>query len=313
MINDNKTATMKIRFTILLLLSLFTGAVRQCSENRADGTLRHSVIWKIKGEGLPAPSYLFGTVHVIDSTGTHIHSTIKEQLKRSDAVVFETDLSDPEYQRRALIHAMMENDSLDGILSNEEYGALKRFFMDEFHFPLDAVKQMKPFYLASLIGTLSGGQYNTSHEAEILRIAGEEGKMVSGISTIEMESEILSGIPVEDQVDYLFDEVEDYKNGRSGELKREIWQAYREGNIGKIDELVTGSLENHHVIYQQLFVVRNRSWLSRMTGLMQQQSCFFAVGVGHLPGKSGLIRLLSDAGYRVVPVRKDFWFHSREE
>lgn len=295
------------------MLGLLTGAMTQCSENRADGTLRHSVIWRISGGGLPAPSYLFGTVHALDSSGALIHPTVKEQLKRSDMVVFETDLSDPEYQRRALSLAMMDNDSLDGILSGMEYDILKSFFRDEFGFPLEAVKHLKPFYLASLIGTLSSGQNNISHEAEILGIAREEGKNVTGISTLEKESEILSDIPLDDQVAYLFEEVESYGDGHSERLKSMIWQAYSEGDIVKINALMTGSLEAHPSIYQQLFVVRNRSWLPAMTALMKEQSCFFAVGVGHLPGDRGLIRLLSEEGYRVVPVRKDFWFHSREE
>ena len=46
-----------------------------------------------------------------------------------------------------------------------------------------------------------------------------------------------------------------------------------------------------------------------MEEMMRQQSCFFAVGVGHLPGESVLIRLLHDQGYRVKPVHMDFWFH----
>jgi uncharacterized protein YbaP (TraB family) len=59
-----------------------------------------------------------------------------------------------------------------------------------------------------------------------------------------------------------------------------------------------------------MFTERNESWVPGMKRLMQKESCFFAVGAGHLAGESGLITLLRKEGYRVEPVHLDFWFHN---
>lgn len=126
-----KNLTFKVALSGLIFISLLAGAFRQCSADGADGSLRKSVIWKISGKDLPSPSYLLGTVHVIDSSDFSIHFTVIEQLVRSELVVFESDISSPDYQQRAIAYAMMENDSLDGILSRAEYGALKLFFREE--------------------------------------------------------------------------------------------------------------------------------------------------------------------------------------
>lgn len=304
-----KKKAIKSSITGWIIISLIAGTVISCTEDRIDGSLRNSVIWRITGADLPGPSYLFGTVHLMDSNDLFIHTTVIEQLVRSEAVVFETDIADPGYRGQVIAFAMMEKDSLDGILSARQYGALKEFFRDEFNFPLDAVKRMKPFYLASLIGALKADDNDGSLEEELIRIAREEEKRITGISTLEKESEILSGIPLPDQVEYLFEEIEAFRNGRSDALKRRILQAYRQADIEKIGKLVSGSLMNHPSIFKQLFAVRNASWIPTMTVLMRRQSCFFAVGVGHLPGETGLIRLLRNEGYKVTPVRMDFWFH----
>ena len=168
---------------------------------------------------------------------------------------------------------------------------------------------MKPFYLASLIGALNMGDKQVSHEEELLKVAREKSISTTGISTLEKESEILSRISLADQVDYLFDEIDSYQSGRSEALREEILQAYQKADIEKIFSLVSVSLKDHPRVFEQLFPVRNASWVRQMISLMGDQPCFFAMGVGHLPGKQGIIRLLRDEGYKVVPVHKDFWFH----
>ena len=308
-----KKVSIKVTFAGLILLGFLSSAANQCSGNRSEGSLRNAIIWRISGNDLPSPSFLFGTVHAIDSGNLFIHATVAEQLRRCDRIVFESDLSDPQYQQRALSFAMMENDSLDGLLTRAEYEALRAFFHEEFNFPLDAVKKMKPFYLASLIGALNADGNNTSHEEKFMRMAREEGIGITGISTLEKESAILSGIELKDQVAYLLDEVESYKSGHSEWLKNEIIKAYQNADIEKIYVLMSGSLANHPSLFEQMFVQRNVSWIPAMIDLMKDQSCFFAVGVGHLPGESGLISLLRKRGYKVRPVRMDFWFHSLEE
>jgi len=301
----------KTKITLAGLFLILVSAVPAflSLEDGADDSLKNSVIWRISGKDLPGPSYLFGTVHVADTNEIPIHKTVIEQLLRSEILVFESDISDPEYPQKALKHALMENGSLDKILPTEKYTELKRFFREEFSFPLEAVNQMKPFHLASLIGALSMGDKQVSHEEELLNMARKKSIRTTGISTLEKESEILSRISLADQVEYLFDEIESYRSDRSETLRKEILQAYREADIEQIYSLVSVSLKDHPKVFEQLFHVRNASWIPQMISLMGAQSCFFAVGVGHLPGDQGIIRLLRDEGYKVVPVHKDFRFH----
>ena len=298
-----------VRGTIRFLLILMAFSAAQCSETEKDSSLKNALIWRISREDLRKPSYLFGTLHVVDSTQYPIHKTVIEQLKRSDALVFETDLTLAGYLQKALEHAMMAHDSLEGVMKKEQYELVRSFFMEEFHFPVEAVRKMKPFYLASLIGSLQSPPGSTSHEQVLMEVARQEGKPVRGISTIEKESELLARIPVEEQVRYLLDEIEQYKNGQSRLLQQEIMEAYQAAAISRIQTSVYESLCSYDSIYACMFTERNESWVPGMKSLMQKESCFFAVGAGHLAGEWGLITLLRKEGYRVEPVHLDFWFH----
>jgi uncharacterized protein YbaP (TraB family) len=48
---------------------------------------------------------------------------------------------------------------------------------------------------------------------------------------------------------------------------------------------------------------RNKKWIERMEERMEQKPVFFAVGAGHLLGENGLIQLLRNSGYTVVPMK----------
>jgi len=47
---------------------------------------------------------------------------------------------------------------------------------------------------------------------------------------------------------------------------------------------------------------RNSNWIPKLKSLMQNKSCFVAVGAGHLGGENGLINLLKKQGYTVEPI-----------
>ncbi len=299
----------KNSITALFLLSCLPVINMQCSGQEEETCLPDAIIWRITGNGLERSSYLFGTVHGIDSSDFFLHKTMIEQLKRSDMVVFETDLTIPDYQQKAFQYAMMKDDSLDRILTDDQYSLVSGFFMDEFKFPIAAVKNMKPFYVASLIAALKPGEKRISYEEEFLKLAREEDKKIGGISTLEHESEILSAVNPDEQVRYLLAEIEHYKKGENDSLREEMISAYLSADLNRINTLTKNALSDYESIYEQMFMVRNQSWLKEMERLMSDQRCFFAVGVGHLPGESGLIQLLRKEGYKVVPVKMDFWFH----
>jgi hypothetical protein len=56
------------------------------------------------------------------------------------------------------------------------------------------------------------------------------------------------------------------------------------------------------VIRKYLLDQRNINWIERIHSLATNEKTFFAVGAAHLGGEIGILRLLQDAGYKVIPI-----------
>jgi len=297
----------RINIYIFIILMIISFCSVKNVEARKSNYPQKSLLWKISGNGLRKPSYLFGTVHMLDSSYYFLDKTTVEQLRKSDVIVFENDLDEPGYQQQILKLAMMEDDSLTHFLTADEYKKLEEFFKNEFNFPLAAVKNMKPFYVASLIDALSLPQDYKSYEAELLKLASKLNKEVLGITKPETENEIISQIPINIQIKQIWESIWEYEKGYP--LKQKIMTAYEKRDIAQIYSLMKENTEGEEIVYNLMFPRRHEIWVPGMVKLMKQYSCFFAVGVGHLPGEQGLLEWFQKKGFKVRPVHSDFKLH----
>ena len=55
-------------------------------------------------------------------------------------------------------------------------------------------------------------------------------------------------------------------------------------------------------IKENLLVKRNKNWIPKIEQLIQQKTCFIAVGAGHLAGENGILELLRKQGFTVEPI-----------
>lgn len=298
----NKKTIPVLLFTLLISTFLLNGSSAFSQINKK------SVLWKISGNGLKQPSYLFGTVHILDSSNYFLHKTVIEKISKCSKMVFEVNTNEPDYQKKALQFSFMSNDSLENIYTKEEYENLEQFFKNEFNFPLAAVHKMKPFYLASVINALSLPKNAMSYEAELKKIATENGLEISGISTLEMENAILEKMDMDVQKHTLNQAIDEHKTGYK--QREQIIQLYRKSHINAIYEIMKKeATPEDSIVYDIMFPKRHDVWIPSMIKMMNEQTCFFAVGVGHLPGKKGLLNLLLEKGYKVKPVNMDFKLH----
>jgi hypothetical protein len=272
---------------------------------------KKSVLWEISGNGLKLPSYLFGTVHILDSSNYFLHKTVIDKITICDVMVFEVNTNEPDYQKKALQFSFMSNDSLENIFTKEEYENLEQFFKKEFNFPLSAVHKMKPFYLSSVINALSMPKNAISYETELKEIATENGLSISGISTLEKENEIIEKMDMEVQRYTLYQAIEEHKTGYK--QREQIVLLYKKNDIHAIYELMRKeSSSEDSIVFNIMFPNRHKVWLPNMIKMMHEQSCFFAVGVGHLPGQSGILNILIENGYNVKPVNIDIDLNYKE-
>jgi uncharacterized protein YbaP (TraB family) len=56
--------------------------------------------------------------------------------------------------------------------------------------------------------------------------------------------------------------------------------------------------------FESAFLIkRNKNWIPKMKLIMNEHPVFFAVGAGHLGGKTGVLSLLRKEGFHLEPIK----------
>jgi len=279
-----------------LAISYTTGAQQKA------GPKDQSLLWRISGKHLAKPSYLFGTIHLICVDDYLWTPKMKESLAKSDKICFEMNLNDPNVMVQAALGLMdTSGKTLKDYFTPEQYTILKNYLKDSAGLDISLFEQMKPIALQSIIGTTGLNCDNPiSYEDSIMKTGLKDNKEITGLEEPAEQINVLESIPVDTVVKQLLDDI---KNNNTNDS--EYWKlisAYKRQDLPALYELISSSKE----LGDDMGVFlndRNKKWIPRIAGKMQQSSIFFAVGAGHLWGKDGVINLLRKDGYKVEPMK----------
>jgi len=269
--------------------------------------LANSLLWKISGNGLENPSYLYGTIHMIGGEDFFLPDGTMSALDESEHVVFEIDItqiSDMSNVMGLMSKAFMKDDlTIKDLVSEEEYKLIQDHFK-KMGLPLIMFQRMKPMFLTVFAsGDMSPGDLQSgkikSYEFEFMEMANNSDKPIGGLETLEFQLSVFDSIPYKAQADML---VESIKLGdTASDSFQEIVEVYKQQNLEEMLSM-TMSEDGGLSDYDDLLLgQRNRNWIPQMKTLMSEKQNFFAVGAGHLAGEQGVIHLLRQAGYRVEP------------
>ena len=92
--------------------------------------LENSTLWKISGNGLEKPSYLFGTIHI--TCDASLDDDIKKALDETTQLVLELDMDDPTMQSKMMGGMYMKDGkTLKDYVSEEEFIAIDSLFINQ--------------------------------------------------------------------------------------------------------------------------------------------------------------------------------------
>ena len=85
-----------------------------------------TLLWKISGNGLQAPSYLFGTIHMTcDAT---LKPKVLQALDNTEQLCLELDMDDPSLQMIMMSGMQMKKGNrLDSLLTPNEFQVVDQF------------------------------------------------------------------------------------------------------------------------------------------------------------------------------------------
>jgi len=268
----------------------------------------NTLLWKISGNGLEKPSYLFGTIHLLCADDAVLSDNMKKAIGAADEVYFEVDMDNLLDMFGAFTKMKMKGDTtLHELLTEEEYTRVKNYFEEKGGnmIPFSMLEKYKPILAASLLesGSLPCEQ-TAVMEQVIMQHAKENDKKIKGLETMAFQAGILDSIPYKLQAKQLLeyiDEAGKKKGGEDNELA-EMWKAYNDQDLKKLEDLtIKGDIGINN--YTDLLLYRrNSNWVTKLKTLLPGKSLVVAVGAGHLPGEKGVINLLRKAGYTLTPV-----------
>lgn len=274
----------------------------------AQDSLQHSLLWKISGNQLKEPSYLFGTIHMIPTEDFFLPKGTEECLRNSNAVVMELDLSeagDLDNMMPVMEKIFMEGDTtLADLLSPEDYMFVSES-LDKLGLPMMFFERMKPMFLSAMASPemnptqLQDGSVK-SYELEFASLAKKYKKKVKGLETVAFQISVFDSIPYAVQARMLIQAMKSADDSE-GSLKKLV-QLYKSQNLNLLQDAIQDDSDGLRPYMSVLLNNRNQNWIPVMKEMMSQGSCFFAVGAGHLAGESGVIQLLKKENFLVEPV-----------
>lgn len=293
-----KAQSMRIHILALSMV-LFGGSLLASKALIAQD--KGSLLWKVSGQGLEKPSYLFGTIHLICKDQMFMNETIETLFKNSDLVLMELDMDEPNMMMNMAMKAMnpgMKNFS--EYLSDEDKKLLDDYFKEAMGAGLAQVGMMKPFLLTAQIYTKAlPCTQPASYELTFVEMAKEAEKTIEGLETLDEQMGFIDSISMEDQIKLLLEAVkeeEEYKK-----LTTQMVDTYVKQDLDGLLRIMTEQ-PDMEIYGEDLLDNRNHNWVPKLQELMKEKSLFVAVGAGHLPGEEGVIKLLQEEGYTVEPV-----------
>lgn len=260
-----------------------------------------ALLWKISGKGLEKPSYLYGTIHLICKDDLRFADSVQPALDRSEKLFLEIDMDEPGLMLKTMRLSMQSKTNLNELLSSDQYAKVDRFLKDSLSMGASLFNRMRPFTLLSALYTrIPRCSKSVSVEEKLMDIAKRQRKEVLGLETLEDQFAVFDQIPDSAQAHMILEMI-DHFPAQQTEFMQMV-EAYQKQDLSALSAMMNDSPDM--VGFEEVLLLkRNRKWIPVMEKAMSKAGAFFAVGAGHLSGPEGLISLLRQAGYDVVPLR----------
>ena len=311
-----------ILFSIVTLLS-FSISWAQTGEYQGH-------LWKITGNGLSGPSFLYGTMHVSNKVAFHLSDSFYKAIESVDVVALEIN---PETWMESMTSSTYIADRMGNSFSMRADNNNAGFYKALFSFEEPDNKKLGTA-MGQELGILNSLLYRTSnYNAEfqedtyldlfIYQAGRKQGKEVTGLENLGLTMRLneQAAKPETDSELRKAQEKLAAKNRHSllkllkdRDFQEVMEDAYRRGDLDLLDSLSRLSSGNQK--YHQLIIVyRNKLMAEAMDSIMQNKSLFAGIGAAHLPNSYGVIALLREKGYQVLPVdrtKSDFGVQTKE-
>lgn len=281
-----------------IFLSLLGLVMFQANAQKLDNAL----LWKISGNGLSKPSYLFGTIHITcDAT---LDQNVLNAMDDTSQLYLELDMDSPSMQAEMMGGMMMKNGvTMSSLVSAEDFAIVDKFLQETTGMSAKMMNNFKPFMISSLLIQQMMDCPMQSFETELQKLSKAQGEETYGLETVQEQLAVFDAIPYKEQMEELVKTAKDNMVKDKAEFAKmmELYKKKELENLMKLMEESENKLYNEH--NDLLLSNRNNNWIPKIESIAKEMPTFFGVGAAHLAGEDGVIMLLRKKGYKVEAVK----------
>ena len=283
---------------IIALTTLFS-----CQLFSKEKTPESSMLWKIERDDLKHPTYMLGTMHLINKEYFYFPEKLKNLITGSQQLIMELE-GLPDQAAAIELMRLPDSLSLSDYFTTEEMDLVYQFAKDDMNMTREMFDltfgKMKPFIILQLITQKQFEGETESFEMTLMSLAKEHKIKTLGLETIQQQIGFFDIIPAKEFGNIIKSYFEN-----ADSLKEQtiiMQQIYRSGDLDSLARYMVESSPELMEFEDILLTNRNIAWAPQIVKFIFEKPSFIAVGAAHLAGENGLINLLRKEGFTVTPV-----------
>lgn len=285
---------LKLAFVFLFLTHI------ACAQNA--GESEKTLLWRISGNGLSEPSYLYGTIHIPNTKFMQFSDSMKKVLKTVNSVVVEVHEPNPFAGLAGM--AMKDGQLLKNLLGEKDYAELEKRIKKDPNSAilLPMIENMKPLLVSSQL-SMQHAETNVAYPMDFLFAlqAKDRKQKIIGLETAKEQYDAFGDVNMDEQLAMLRHVI--YNEEADKKEMDEVIAAYLDQDIDKNASFMAGYQKEYPDFVDKLMTQRNKKMISRTDSLLKLESNrLIAIGAGHLGADDGFIAVLRQKGYKVEPI-----------
>lgn len=319
---------MKKSKRIFLLLVIFMLIFTACDKDKKSTDdkvetkdLVNPLIYKVTKKESDNVIYLFGSIHVADDTAYPLPKKVMNAYADSDYLAVEADIvefSNDIDAQLALLQNLTYTDGtkINDHLSPETYNALVEYLKEKSSY-VKIYDSYKPYFFLSLLNDAlsnEAGLTSDGIDEYLLKMAKKDSKEILEVESVDEQVEILLGFS--DELYELMFKSNLASPSISALSLKNLYNAWKSGNYEIITLYTEKEIDLNNSTYtdEQIKILnnynkliltdRNISMAEKLIEYFESdKKVLFTVGVSHLVGDKGIIKLLEENGYTVELIK----------
>lgn len=262
---------------------------------------KKGLVWEISGKGMQQPAYIFGTIHLYDTSRYELPQLPYQLLDKVDKVYFEMDFS--KLDAGAMMAQLFMTDTtqyLDKVLDTASLSKLNKIIATSPMLKMmgKQVYAIKPFLLLSIASAAI--RNGAGIDLQLFSTVSQKNIPVGGLETVNDQMAAVNRVSIPKQLDMLKSTL--LGNVSPEQTLRTMTDCYVKQDIENMMTILNKNMPVDASFDESIRSDRNATMANKIDSILRTEHPLIAIGSGHLGNEDGLLKLLQQKGYQLKNV-----------